>query len=104
MSFFSCPQKRKGELSVMTIDIKKRKNETVIRVIGVLDAITAPALEKTINNSAKNSSSIILDLNSVDEISGEGLQIILGVKKNMEREGSLQFTGVCESVMQLIER
>ena len=87
----------------MTIEIKKRKKETVIRVTGVLDDVTAPALEKAISDIAKNTTIIILDLNGIDEISGEGLLALLKARKEMKEKGSLRLTGVCESVMQVIE-
>ena len=36
----------------MTIEIKKQAKETIIEVAGRLDTITAPVLEKTINDKA----------------------------------------------------
>ena len=33
----------------MTIEIKKNNQETIIEIVGRLDTITAPALDKTIN-------------------------------------------------------
>ena len=33
----------------MTIEIKKNAAETIIEIVGRLDTITAPALDKTIN-------------------------------------------------------
>ena len=33
----------------MTIEIKKNQEETIIEIAGRLDTITAPALDKTIN-------------------------------------------------------
>ena len=34
----------------MTIEIKKNAAETTIEIVGRLDTMTAPTLEKTINN------------------------------------------------------
>lgn len=87
----------------MTIEIKKVNNEAVIRIIGVIDAITAPALSKAIRESAKSTPIITLDLNGMDSISSEGLSVIMGARKKMRGTGSLKLTGVCESVMQLFE-
>ena len=87
----------------MTIEIKKRNNEAVIKVVGVLDNVTADALEKAISSSARNTSVIVLDLNGIEHISNEGLLVILGARKKMKEIGELRLTGVCESVMQVLE-
>jgi anti-anti-sigma factor len=87
----------------MTIVIKKKGQDTLIEVGGVLDKFTAGALENAINDSAKGTKSIVLDLNGIEHISYEGLHTILGARKRMNEIGSLRLTGVCESVMQVLE-
>lgn len=87
----------------MTIVIKKKDKEAVIEVGGVLDEITAKALEKAINDSAKSTPSIVLDLNGIEDISKEGIMVLLKARKEMRSIGSLKLAGICESVMQIIE-
>ena len=87
----------------MTIEIKKRNDETVIKIIGVLDEITAKALEKTIDDSAKATSKIILDLHGIENITSEGLLILLSTRKKIKKVGSLKLKGVCENVVRAIE-
>lgn len=87
----------------MTIVIKKRKNETVISVVGVLDDVTAPAFEKTVSDSAKSSANIVLDLKGVDRISDAGLRTLIETRERINSSGSLWLTGACESVMQSLE-
>ena len=87
----------------MTIVIKKKGKDTFIEVGGVLDKFTAGALENAINDSAKSTKSIVLDLNGIEHISEEGLYVILGARRKMKSFGSLRLTGVCESVMQVLE-
>lgn len=77
----------------MTIEIKKRKNETVIKVAGIIDDVTSQALEKTVIERVKASPNITIDLKGTKEISDVGLSI----RRRVKEVGSLKLTGVCES-------
>lgn len=46
----------------MTIEIKKNTTETTIEIVGRLDTITAPALDKTINEDIGDTKNLILDV------------------------------------------
>lgn len=87
----------------MTIEIKKNANETVIEITGRLDTITAPVLENTINENIGSIQSLVLDLRGLEYISSAGLRVLLGAQKKIQRVGSMKLTGVCESVMEILE-
>ena len=87
----------------MTIEIKKNTNETTIEVVGRLDKITAPVLEKTINDNSQNIESLILDFKGLEYISSAGLRVLLGAQKKMQRIGSMKLINVCEDVMEIFE-
>ena len=87
----------------MTIEIKKNAKETTIEVVGRLDTITAPVLEKTVNENIGSIESLILDLKGLEYISSAGLRVILGAQKKMQRVGSMKLTNVCEDVMEVLE-
>lgn len=87
----------------MTVEIKKRNKEALIKISGVLDKTTAESLERTIASSAKSAPSIVLDLNGIEHITSEGLFVLLKIRREIKSVGSLRLTGVCESVMQIIE-
>ena len=87
----------------MTIEIKKNAKETIIEVVGRLDTITAPVLEKTINDNIGNVQSLILDFTGVEYISSAGLRVLLGAQKKMQKSGSMKLKGVCEDVMEVFE-
>lgn len=87
----------------MTIEIKKHANETIIEVVGRLDTITAPVLEKTISESIANIESLVLDLKGLEYISSAGLRVLLATQKKMQVKGSMKLTGVCEDVMEILE-
>ena len=87
----------------MTIEIKKTAAETVLEVVGRLDTITAPALDKTINEDLGDTQNLVLDLKGVEYISSAGLRVLLSAQKKMQRIGSMKVVHVCEAVMDVFE-
>ena len=87
----------------MTIEIKKNANETTIEVIGRLDTITAPVLEKTIVENISGIESLVLDFKGLEYISSAGLRVLLGAQKKMKNRGAMKLVGVCEDVMEVLE-
>jgi anti-sigma B factor antagonist len=87
----------------MTIDIKKIAEEITIQVTGRLDTITAPALEKTINENIDGVKNLILDLKSLEYISSAGLRVLLSAQKKMQQVGAMKVVNVCELVMEVFE-
>ena len=87
----------------MTIEIKKHAKETTIKIVGRLDTITAPVLEKTISDNMSKIQSLVLDLTGLEYISSAGLRVLLGAQKKMQKVGSMKVTNVCEAVMEVFE-
>ena len=87
----------------MTIEIKKNADATIIEIVGRLDTITAPSLEKTISDSIVNIESLVLDMKGLEYISSAGLRVLLGAQKKMQKIGSMKLIGVCEDVMEVLE-
>ena len=87
----------------MTIEIKKNNQETIVEIIGRLDTITAPALDKTINEDIGDTKNLVLDVKGMEYISSAGLRVLLSAQKKMQKIGSMKVTGVCEEVMEVFE-
>ena len=87
----------------MTIEIRKNNQETVIVIVGRLDTITAPALDKTINEDIGDTKDLILDVKGMEYVSSAGLRVLLAAQKKMQKIGSMKVTGVCEEVMDVFE-
>ena len=87
----------------MTIEIRKNAEEIVLEITGRLDTITAPALEKTINENFAGIKSLILDFKSLEYISSAGLRVLLGAQKKMQQVGTMKVINVCEEVMDVFE-
>jgi anti-sigma B factor antagonist len=87
----------------MTIEIKKNTTETTIEIVGRLDTITAPALDKTINEDIGDTKNLILDVKGMEYISSAGLRVLLSAQKKMQKIGSMKVVNVCEEVMGVFE-
>ena len=87
----------------MTIEIKKNAAETIIRIAGRLDTITAPALDKAINEDIGDTRNLILDMKSLEYISSAGLRVLLGAQRKMQKIGSMKVVNICEEVMEVFE-
>ena len=87
----------------MTIKIKKNNQETVIEIVGRLDTITAPALDKTINEDMGEVKNHVLELTGMEYISSAGLRVLLAAQKKMQKIGSMKVTGVREEVMEVFD-
>ena len=87
----------------MTIEIKKTAEETVIEIVGRLDTVTAPALDKTINEDIGDTKNLVLDVKGMEYISSAGLRVLLGAQKKMQKIGSMKVVNVCENVMEVFE-
>lgn len=87
----------------MTIEIKKNAEKTLIEIVGRLDTITAPVLEKTINNDIEGTKNLVFDFKYLEYISSAGLRVLLSTQKKMQKIGSMKVTNVCEEVMEVFE-
>ena len=87
----------------MTIEIKKNEKEMTLEVVGRLDTITAPVLEKTIADNICGIQSIILNFKGLEYISSAGLRVLLSTQKKMNGVGNMKLIGVCEEVMEVLE-
>ena len=87
----------------MTIEIKKNADELVLEITGRLDTITAPALDKTINENLGEIKSLILDCKNLEYISSAGLRVLLSTQKKLQQNGTMKLKNVREEVMEVFE-
>ena len=87
----------------MTIEIKKPSDELVLEITGRLDTITAPALDKTINENLGEIKSLILDCKNLEYISSAGLRVLLSAQKKLQQNGTMKLKNVREEVMEVFE-
>ena len=87
----------------MTLEIKKSATETIIEIVGRLDTITAPMLDKTIQEDIGDTKNLVLDMKKMEYISSAGLRVLLGTQKKMQKIGSMKVRNVCAEVMEVLE-
>ena len=87
----------------MTIEIKKSAEQTIIEIVGRLDTITAPALDKAIQEDIGDTKNLVLDVKGMEYISSAGLRVLLSAQKKMQKIGSMKVIHVCEEVMEVFE-
>lgn len=87
----------------MTIEIKRNAEETIIEISGRLDTVTAPVLDKTINEDIGEARKLVLDVREMEYISSAGLRVLLAAQKKMQKIGSMKVISVCEEVMEVFE-
>ena len=87
----------------MTVEIKKNASELALEITGRLDTITAPALDKTINDNLEGVKNLILDFKNLEYISSAGLRVLLSTQKKMKQIGEMKLINVCEEVMEVFE-
>ena len=87
----------------MTIEIRKNAEEIVLEITGRLDTITAPALDKTINENLGEIKSLILDCKNLEYISSAGLRVLLSTQKKLQQKGTMKIKNVREEVMEVFE-
>jgi anti-sigma B factor antagonist len=87
----------------MTIEIKKNAEATTIEVVGRLDTITAPVLDKTIHEDLGDTKNLVLNLQGVEYISSAGLRVLLSAQKQMQKIGSMKVTNVRPEIMEVFE-
>lgn len=87
----------------MNINIEKDNGKVVMKIEGRLDTVTAPELEKAINNEGEALQLLVLDFKAVNYISSAGLRVLLGAQKKMNVQGCMELINVNEGIMDIFE-
>ena len=87
----------------MTIEKKMNGTALEIALEGRLDTMTAPELEKELNQSLGSADSLTLDFSKLDYISSAGLRVLLSAHKTMSGKGGMKITNVNEIVQEVFE-
>ena len=83
---------------------KREGSKLAIRIVGTLDAMTAPELEAILGDNLADVDELIFDLEKMPYTSSAGLRAFLGAQQMMdEKDGSMIVQGVAEFVMEIFE-
>lgn len=78
-------------------------DEAVFSLEGRLDTITAPELEKALQESIDGIKSLAFDFGKLDYISSAGLRVILAAQKLMAGKGEMKVCNLNETVKEIFE-
>ncbi|MCR5758103.1 MAG: STAS domain-containing protein [Selenomonas sp.] len=87
------------------MEIKKEQNGTVLKLIlsGRLDAVTAPDLDKVVQNDLTGVTDLTLDFQELVYVASAGLRVLLLAQKRMKKQGSMKLVHVSKEVKDVLE-
>lgn len=87
------------------MEIKKQieDNKVSLSLVGRLDTVTSPLLEKELENSLDGITELSFDFKELEYISSAGLRVLLSAQKTMNKQGSMIVNNVNESIMEVFE-
>lgn len=75
----------------------------VFALAGRLDTVTAPELERALQESLAGVNELTLDFEGLDYISSAGLRVLLSTQKLMSKQGAMKLRNVGETIMEIFE-
>lgn len=87
----------------MTITKTQNGSALVVAVEGRLDTMTAPELEKALNEALDGVTALTLDFEKLVYISSAGLRVLLSAQKKMNKQGEMKLIHVNETIMEIFE-
>ena len=87
------------------MDIIKNANEKTLNIalVGRLDTITAPDLDKELKDSLPGVETLAFDFSKLEYISSAGLRVLLSAQKVMNKQGSMTLSNVNDSILEVFE-
>ena len=87
------------------MEIQKEKNgdALTIKIIGRLDASSAPELSKELTTALDGVKDLTFDLAELKYIASAGLRVLLVAQKRMNKQGSMKLIHVSESVLEVLD-
>ena len=87
------------------MEIKKEQNGSAltIKVIGRLDAGSAPELSKELTTALDGVTDLTFDFAQLQYIASAGLRVLLVAQKRMNKQGSMKLIHVSEPVLEVLD-
>ena len=87
----------------MKIEKQQTENGLSVKIIGRLDTMTSPQLEKELGESLDGVEELIFDFSDLAYVSSAGLRVLLSTQKRMKRQGDMVIQNVNDEVMEVFE-
>ena len=87
----------------MEIVINKENTALTIGIVGRLDTLTSPELDRAVTENLDGVTELVFDLAGMEYTSSAGLRVFLKAQKLMNARGSMKLTNVSGPVMEILE-
>lgn len=88
----------------MQIEREEQGDKITLKLIGRLNTVTSPLLQKTLEQEKEDVTEINMDLEKLEYISSAGLRVLLAITKKMKAKGGTMILyNVNEEVMEVLE-
>ena len=88
---------------MLTIKKSIQDTKAVFTLVGRLDTVTAPELEKALNDSLDGIADLTLDCENLEYVSSAGLRVLLAAHQKMSSKGDMKLINVNEIVQEVLE-
>lgn len=88
---------------MLQIEKNLENDAAVLALKGRLDTVTAPELERALEEAMRGCKALTLDFSELDYISSAGLRVLLSAQKHMNGQGEMKLVGVGNTVMEIFE-
>lgn len=87
------------------MEIKKEVNGSIMTLglVGRLDAVTAPDLDKVVQNDLNGITELTFDFSELVYVASAGLRVLLLAQKRMKKQGSMKLIHVSDDVKDVLE-
>ncbi len=105
MFFFKKKSDSSKQETENRLEIKKdrKENELCIKLIGRMNAVTAPELGKVVENELSGVRRLVLDMTELEYISSAGLRVIMSALEVLRPDGSMALLNPGEAVMDVLD-
>ena len=87
----------------MEIQQERNGNALTLKIIGRLDAGSAPQLSKELTTALEGVTDLTYDFAELKYIASAGLRVLLVAQKRMNKQGSMKLINVSESVLEVLD-
>ena len=87
----------------MKVSKKQEGKTTILEVEGRLDTLTAPDLQKELNQIIPSAEELVLDFTHLEYISSAGLRTLLAANREMSGKGGMKIVHASDIVREVFD-
>ena len=88
---------------MLNINKTIENGKALFALVGRLDTVTAPELEKELKDSLDGVNELTLDFAGLEYISSAGLRVLLAAQKTMAKKSGMKVAHINETIMEIFE-